>query len=147
MITSLQCRWYVATGSLQQPLADLDKLASSAKTAAKPATPDRKPDSNPDSESEDHESASADAAWQTYVQNEQSTRHLQMHSEHCVIFMRGVVWRSDQVQVMNLWQNLLKFWPVPFASDLVKPKGRLQAHGGVNMSFMKHVCAYIVRRH
>ena len=114
----LQCRWYVATGSLQQPLADLDKLASSTK-AAETAAKSAALDSNTDTDIEDHESASADAAWPTYVQNEQSAREQPMHNDHCVILMRGVVWRSDQVQVLNLWQNLLKFWPVPFASDLV----------------------------
>ena len=44
--------------------------------------------------------------------------------------MRGVVWRSEEVEVMKLWQNLLRFWPVTFADSLVQPQGALQAHGG-----------------
>lgn len=31
---------------------------------------------------------------------------------------------------MNLWQNLLRFWPVTFADTIVAPAGVLQAHGG-----------------
>lgn len=33
---------------------------------------------------------------------------------------------------MNLWQNLLRFWPVTFADSLVTPAGALQAHAGTH---------------
>ena len=33
---------------------------------------------------------------------------------------------------MNLWQNLLRFWPVTFADSLVTPAGALQAHAGTD---------------
>lgn len=55
-------------------------------------------------------------------------------AQHCVVLLRGVVWRSEEVEVMNLWQNLLRFWPVTFADSLVMPAGALKAHGGT--------CAY-----
>ena len=56
---------------------------------------------------------------------------LPAQAQHCVILLRGVVWKSEEVKVMNLWQNLLRFWPVTLADTLVTPAGVLQAHGGI----------------
>ena len=58
--------------------------------------------------------------------------HLPSKAQHCVVLLRGVVWKSEEVQVMNLWQNLLRFWPVTFADSLVTPAGALQAHAGTD---------------
>ena len=51
-------------------------------------------------------------------------------AQHCVVLLRGVVWKSEEVEVMKLWQKLLRFWPVTFADSLVTPAGALKAHGG-----------------
>lgn len=56
-------------------------------------------------------------------------------AQHCVVLLRGVVWKSEEVEVMKLWQKLLRFWPVTFADSLVTPAGALKAHGGT--------CAYL----
>ena len=71
-----------------------------------------------------------------------ATPNMPSQSEHCVILMRGVVWRSAEVEMMKLWQNLLRFWPVTFADSLVQPQGALQAHGGGCLTSLhaKHPC-------
>lgn len=56
--------------------------------------------------------------------------HLPTMAQHCVVLLRGVVWKSEEVEVMKLWQQLLRFWPVTFADSLVTPAGALKAHGG-----------------
>ena len=66
---------------------------------------------------------------------QESNLPLPAKAHHCVVLLRGVVWKSEEVQVMNLWQNLLRFWPVTFADSLVTPAGALKAHGGI--------CAYL----
>ena len=66
--------------------------------------------------------------------SQESKPPLPAKAQHCVVLLRGVVWKSEEVEVMNLWQNLLRFWPVTFADSLVTPAGALKAHGGT--------CAY-----
>ena len=115
----------MATGSLAQPLATCDQLAA-APLRRPPSVglplPESSSERDPDEQQQLHSSA-ADSSVSTDSASE---------AQHCVILMRGVVWRSEEVQVMNLLQNLLRFWPVTFAEQLVTPAGALQAHGGTH---------------
>ena len=46
--------------------------------------------------------------------------------------MRGVVWRTGEVEVLRLWQDMMRFWPAPFAANPDDPPSELLAHGGVH---------------
>ena len=130
------CRWYVASGSLNQPLATPDRLAH-AKTLVRraPSVDSSALDSSSDSDVEDQQADSANANMSdTHTEKQSSSGQSQARAEHCVILMRGVVWKSEEVEMMKLWQNLLRFWPVTFADSLVQPQGALQAHGGTGFA-------------
>ena len=86
-------------------------------------------ESSSESDAEDHLSDSASAA----DTHQPPSLHSPVASEHCVVLMRGVVWRSEEVEMMKLGQNLLRFWPNTFADRLVQPQGALQAHGGSHL--------------
>ena len=95
-------------------------------------------DNSSNSDAEEHQTPSASVD-PDYID---AIPDMPSQSEHCVILMRGVVWRSEEVEVMKLWQNLLRFWPVTFADSLVQPQGALQAHGGGCLTTLqaKHSC-------
>ncbi len=95
-------------------------------------------DSSSNSDAEEHQRPSASVT----PADMDATPIMPSQTEHCVILMRGVVWRSEEVEVMKLWQNLLRFWPVTFADSLVRPQGALQAHGGGCLTSLhaKHCC-------
>jgi hypothetical protein len=95
-------------------------------------------DNSSNSDAEEHQRPSASVT----PAHIDATPSMPSQSEHCVILMRGVVWRSEEVEVMKLWQNLLRFWPVTFADSLVQPQGALQAHGGGVLTSLhaKHPC-------
>ncbi|DBA99807.1 TPA: hypothetical protein ACH3X3_012346 [Trebouxia sp. C0006] len=120
-------RWFVATGSLNQPLAAPSQLAHAGVPDRRTTAAEAHLDSSSNSDAEEHQTPSA----RVTPAHIDATSNMPSQSEHCVILMRGVVWRSEEVEVMKLWQNLLRFWPVTFADSLVQPQGALQAHGGM----------------
>ncbi len=101
-------------------------------------------DSSSNSDAEEHQTPSASVT-PAYID---ANPNMPSQTEHCVILMRGVVWRSEEVEVMKLWQNLLRFWPVTFADSLVQPQGALQAHGGTCLTTLqaKHCCLQVYRQ-
>ncbi|DBB06614.1 TPA: hypothetical protein ACH3X1_012136 [Trebouxia sp. C0004] len=119
-------RWFVASGSLNQPLTAPSQLPHAGIPEKRSMAIEASFDDSSNSDAEGQmASASVPPAYIDAVPSMPS------QSDHCVILMRGVVWRSEEVEVMKLWQNLLRFWPVTFADSLVQPHGALQAHGGM----------------
>jgi len=47
-----------------------------------------------------------------------------------VILLRGVVWQGKDVNAWKMWQDLMRFWPTPFADDYTE-QGLLYAHAGL----------------
>ena len=47
-----------------------------------------------------------------------------------VILLRGVVWQGQDVDAFKLWQDLMRFWPTPFADEHTPQPGSLFAHAG-----------------
>ena len=47
-----------------------------------------------------------------------------------VILLRGVVWQGKNVNAFKMWQDLMRFWPIPFAPDYNKANTPLYAHAG-----------------
>ena len=92
-------------------------------------------DSSSDSDVEDQHTEPVSATLTQLIVDKQGSQDSSPapQPQHCVVLMRGVVWKSEEVEVMKLWQNLLRFWPVTFASNLVQPQGALQAHGGTDV--------------
>ncbi len=50
-----------------------------------------------------------------------------------VILLRGVVWQGKEVNAFKMWQDLMRFWPTPFAPDHTQPPHQLFAHAGVEI--------------
>ncbi|KAL3139882.1 hypothetical protein ABBQ38_004176 [Trebouxia sp. C0009 RCD-2024] len=116
-------RWYVASGSLTQPLAKPTQLAKPP--LRRLTTADTSSESSTESDADEEQPAASSRP-------DTNSQQLPLpEAQHCVVLLRGVVWKSEEVQVMNLWQNLLRFWPVTFADSLVTPAGALQAHAGM----------------
>ena len=118
------CRWYVASGSLHQSHASTAPLEKGPHMTAGTLPARDSSNASSNNATPPQRSDSVHGAGQC------GPRNIDTPSEHCVILMRGVVWKSEEVEVMNLWQNLLRFWPVTFADRLVTPAGALQAHSG-----------------
>lgn len=47
-----------------------------------------------------------------------------------VILLRGVVWQGKEVNAFKMWQDLMRFWPAPFAPEHTKKPDLLYAHAG-----------------
>ena len=47
-----------------------------------------------------------------------------------VILLRGVVWQGKEVNAFKMWQDLMRFWPTPFAAEHTQPPNQLYAHAG-----------------
>lgn len=47
---------------------------------------------------------------------------------HQYIFLRGVSWRSADLDALRVWQSLLRALPTPFLSHLTSPPDLLVAH-------------------
>lgn len=102
-------RWYVAQGTLKQPLGWSAEDAATSSSHSPGAT--------------------------SMPANAQFTGGMPVQTIHnrldtLVILLRGVVWRSEEVEMMKLLQNLLKFWPVSLDANAAQPQAVLQAHGG-----------------
>ena len=49
-----------------------------------------------------------------------------------VILLRGVVWQGKEVNAFKMWQDLMRFWPTPFAPEHTKSPNQLYAHAGTS---------------
>ena len=59
-----------------------------------------------------------------------------------VVAMRGVAWRSGEVEIFRLWQDLIKAWPMPFESSHTVPHGALTVPAGA--ALMSTVCPVLL---
>lgn len=50
-----------------------------------------------------------------------------------VILLRGVVWAGQDVNAWKMWQDLMRFWPTPFAPEHTNSDNPLYAHAGSYM--------------
>ena len=61
-----------------------------------------------------------------------------------VILLRGVVWQGKEVNAFKMWQDLMRFWPTPFAPEHTTPANQLYAHAGIKIDYAKSSITWTV---
>ena len=59
-----------------------------------------------------------------------------------VILLRGVVWQGKEVNAFKMWQDLMRFWPTPFAPEHTKAPDQMYAHAGDAPHFHRWLLEY-----